>query len=144
MRILMLGAALVFASATAAFADDTTTPAPPVTPDTPPPAVTAPAAPMTGDPMAALYGNSLIVKGGGPESHTRYNADHTFEGIAPEYNYPYKGTWEIAADGKLCRTFDPAVPTVSNPDCDAVPTGHVGDTWTDDKGRTISIVAGVQ
>jgi hypothetical protein len=96
--------------------------------------------------MAATYGNTLIVKGSGPESHTHYNADHTFDGVAPEYNYPYKGTWDIAADGRLCRTFNPSVPMVSNPDCDAVPlVAHaVGDTWTDDKGSTIALVAGIQ
>ncbi len=151
MRSLIFGAAFVFASASAVLADDTTMSAP-AAPATPADAAT-PVAPTTppvagSDPMAVLFGNSLIVKGGGgPESHTRYSADHTFEGVAPEYNnYPFKGTWEITADGKLCRTFNPEVPGVTNPDCDAgVPTGHaLGDTWTDDKGRSISIVAGVQ
>jgi hypothetical protein len=139
MRVLFFGAALAFASASAVMADDTT-----MTPTTP--ATPAPSVATGSDPMVALYGNTIIVKGAGPESHTRYSADHTFEGIAPEYNYPYKGTWEITADGRLCRTYDPAVPTVSNPDCDpAPPAGHaVGDTWTTDKGATISIVAGIQ
>jgi len=158
MRAVIWGAAIALVSISAVYADDvamtaspttpTTEAAPPTPPATAPDAVPAPPVvpPTTGDPMTALYGNTLIVKGSGPESHTRYNADHTFEGIAPEYNYPYKGTWEIMVDGKLCRTFDPAVPTVSNPDCDAAPPGGhvVGDSWTDDKGNTISIVAGIQ
>ncbi len=158
MRKILMGSAVALFAATAAWADDTAAPAaPPATTATPaapattmsaPPASTTPSttAPAScADPMAVLYGNSIIVKGSGPETHTRYSADHTFEGIAPEYNYPYKGTWLITPDGKLCRTFDPAVPTVSNPDCDAPISGHaVGDTWTDAKGNTISIVAGVQ
>lgn len=98
--------------------------------------------------MATTYGNTLIVKGAGPESHTHYNADHTFDGIAPEYNYPYKGTWEIAADGRLCRTFNPEVPTVTNPDCTAFAPHAVGDTWTETTANgaaaTIALVAGIQ
>src|SRR5690242_20751886 len=146
MRRLLIGAALLAASVNVALADDTpapppadsVAPLPPAAPVPPPPAAapsaetTAPPASTTttttttstmttGDPMSGTYGNTLIVKGSGPESHTHYNPDHTFDGIAPEYNYPYKGTWEITADGRLCRTFNPSVPTVSNPDCDAAP-----------------------
>jgi hypothetical protein len=156
MRRLLIGAAFVVASVSAVLADDAPAP-PPADAAAPPPAETAapPASTSTtttttttttGDPMAATYGNTLIVKGGGPESHTHYNADHTFDGIAPEYNYPYKGTWEITADGRLCRTFNPSVPTVSNPDCDAAPlAAHaVGDSWTDAKGSTVTLVAGIQ
>jgi hypothetical protein len=149
MRAVIWGATLALVSMSAVYADDTAMTAAPSTTETVPPAPPTPPAattPVTPDSMTVLFGNTIIVKGSGPESHTRYSADHTFEGIAPEYNYPYKGTWEITADGKLCRTFDPAVPTVSNPDCDAAPPGGhaVGDSWTDDKGNTISIVAGIQ
>lgn len=157
MRRLLICTAFLAASVSSVLADDVpaTPPADAAAPSpagtVAPPAststtTTTTATTTTGDPMAATYGNTLIVKGGGPESHTHYNADHTFDGIAPEYNYPYKGTWEIMADGRLCRTFNPSVPTVSNPDCDAAPlAAHaVGDSWTDAKGSTVTLVTGIQ
>lgn len=157
MRRMLIGAALFVASVSVVLADDVPVPPPadavgPSPADTAAPpgstittTTTTTSTTATGDPMAATYGNTLIVKGNGPESHTHYNADHTFDGIAPEYNYPYKGTWEITVDGRLCRTFNPSVPTVSNPDCDAEPVAHaVGDSWTDAKGSTVTLVAGIQ
>ncbi len=150
MRVLVYCAALMLASVTFAVADDMPAPPPPAPADTATSTstttTTTSTVTTTGDPMAATYGNTIVVKGGGPESHTHYNADHTFNGVAPEYNYPYQGTWELTADGKICRTFNPEVPTVTNPDCDPAPPGThaVGDTWTDEKGRSISLIAGIQ
>src|SRR5436190_15740574 len=102
MRRLLIGTAFLVGSLSAVLADDVPVPPPADAAAPPPPETVAPPASTTtttttttsttttGDPMTATYGNTLIVKGSGPESHTHYNADHTFDGIAPDYNYPYK------------------------------------------------------
>jgi hypothetical protein len=123
-------------------------------PDAPPPPGTSTTTTTTtatsttvapaGDPMAPLYGNTVVmVDSGGLESHTHFNPDHTFDGVAPAYNYPFKGTWSIDAGGNLCRVFDPVPPTVTNPVCGPMSAHVVGDKWTDDKGGTATLVAGL-
>lgn len=121
MRLSILGAAALVLAASAAWAAD--------------------------DPLSNSYGNTLVViDKGGMESHTHYNADHTFNGIVPSMNYKYQGTWAIDATGHVCRTFDPPVMGRSNPDCDSDPLGGtqhaVGDKWTSPDGSTVSLVAG--
>src|SRR5258707_14981018 len=106
MKTVALGFSLALVAAVPAFADD------------------------AADPMANYYGNTVVVVNAkGIESHTHYNADHTFEGVAPAFNYHYKGTWEITPDGKLCNTFDPVPPGVTNPDCKPLGPVAVGDSW---------------
>ncbi|MBV9043619.1 MAG: hypothetical protein JO167_06260 [Alphaproteobacteria bacterium] len=100
-----------------------------------------------GEPPAsnAFVGNTVVfVDKGGMESHTHYKADGTFDGTVPSMSYNYKGTWEMK-DGALCRTFDPAVPGRTNPDCDpADPSSHaVGDSWATPDGGKITLSAGV-
>ncbi len=102
------------------------------------------AASAADDPMANYYGNTLIViDGKGLESHTVYTADHNFTGVAPAYSYHYQGTWEIAADGKLCRTFNPAPPGITNPDCTPFESHAVGDKWSTADGGSITLVQGI-
>jgi hypothetical protein len=126
MRSLLIAAAIVLASAGAGFAEDTT---PVVVPDA----------------LAPTIGNTVVVVDAkGIESHTWFAADGTFSGIAPAYNYPFKGTWTITADGQLCRTFDPAPPGIVNPVCSPLEAHAVGDKWTDKDGGTATIVAGKQ
>ncbi len=96
------------------------------------------------DPMANFYGNTLIViDGKGLESHTVYTADHNFTGVAPAYSYHYQGTWEVSADGRLCRTFNPAPPGITNPDCAPLEAHAVGDKWTTPDGGSITLVQGL-
>jgi len=145
MRSLICGAVLIFASATAGLADDQATSPPP--PDsTMMTTTTTTTTTTTGDPMANAYGNTIVATINGYETHTRYAADHTFNGIAPAVNYTYQGTWELTPDGKVCRTFNPEPPGVTNPDCDAAPLGvhAVGEVWKDAAGNDVSLVAGVQ
>jgi hypothetical protein len=116
MRSFLLAASLVVFSVTAAFAGD--------------------------DVMAGFYGNTVISKGGMAETHSYYNADHSFTMKAPAYNMSWKGTWKV--DGAtLCRTYDTAPPGVTNPLCTPIETHKVGDTWTV-AGRTASLVQGIQ
>jgi hypothetical protein len=118
MRLFLLGAAALFVASTAALADD--------------------------DLMANTYGNTLVaVSAGGMESHTYYNADHTFSGKVPAMGFEYKGTWAIDDKGELCRTFDPPVPGRTNPDCDTFQSHAVGDKWTATDGGSITLVQGV-
>ena len=96
------------------------------------------------DPTASLYGNTIVfVDAGGMESHTHYNADHTFDGTVPSMSYAYKGTWSVDDKGQLCRVFDPPVQGRTNPDCDpAMPPHAVGDNWTTPDGGKASLVQG--
>lgn len=121
MRAMLLGAAaLVMLAGAPALADDT-----------------------AADPMAGYYGNSVVViDAKGLESHVYYNADHTFTGIAPAYNYKFQGTWELK-DGQLCSTFNPVPPGVTNPSCSPFAPHVVGDSWTSADGGKGSLVAGV-
>ncbi len=96
------------------------------------------------DPMATLYGNTIVVVDkSGMESHTHYNADHTFNGTVPSMSYNYQGTWSIDDKGQLCRVFDPPVPGRTNPDCDVLTPHAVGDTWTSPDAGKGSLVQGV-
>jgi hypothetical protein len=132
MKRFALGLSLVLAVVAPAFADDTT-------PATPPVPATSGA-----DPMAGYYGNSVVViDAKGIESHTYYNADHSFSGIAPAYSYKYQGTWEATADGKLCRTFNPVPPGITNPDCEPLVAHVAGDSWTAPDGAKGSVVQGI-
>jgi|ERR1700690_2346074 hypothetical protein len=118
MRLFLLGAAALFAAASSASAGD--------------------------DPMATTYGNTLVsVSSGGLESHTYYNADHTFTGKVPSLGFEYKGTWSIDDNGQLCRTFDPPVPGRTNPDCGTLENHAVGEKWTASDGASITLVQGV-
>jgi hypothetical protein len=156
MRALMFGVVFAAALAPAAFAQDAPPPPPPpaaASDAVPPPGSTTTTTTTTstttavipaGDPMAPLFGNTLIVvDSGGLESHTHFSPDHTFEGVAPAYNYPFKGTWNIDASGNLCRVFDPVPPTVTNPVCGPIAVHAVGDKWDDPKGGTVALVAGI-
>jgi hypothetical protein len=142
MKRFAFGLSLVLAAVAPALADDTTpvTPAAPAAPAMP----ATPATPSAADPMAGYYGNSVVViDSKGLESHTYYKADHTFTGVAPAYSYNYQGSWEITADGKLCRTFNPEPPGITNPNCDTFQPHVVGDTWASPDGAKGSLVAGV-
>jgi hypothetical protein len=95
------------------------------------------------DPMAGYYGNTVVViDAKGLESHTYYNADHTFTGVAPAYSYHYQGTWELN-DGQLCSTFNPVPPGITNPSCSPFAPHAAGDSWTSSDGGKGSLVTGV-
>jgi hypothetical protein len=125
MRAMLLGAAALVLSATMfasgpALADDTAS-----------------------DPMTGYYGNTVVViDAKGLESHTYYNADHSFSGVAPAYSYHYQGTWEVK-DGQLCRTFNPEPMGITNPNCEPIQPHVVGDSWTSPDGGKGSVVVGV-
>jgi hypothetical protein len=110
----------------------------------------APAALAADDPLAGYYGNTVVSTGGMLEIHTHYRADHTFDlaGSMMGMHRDYKGTWSMAADGKLCRIFvGDLPPNTTNPVCSIVPPHKVGDTWTVDSNgstRTVTIKPGVQ
>jgi len=116
MRAFLLAVSLAALSASAAFAAD--------------------------DVMEPFYGNTVISKGGMAETHSYYNADHSFTMKAPAYNMSWKGTWKVDG-GQLCRTYDEAPPGVSNPLCTPIEPHKVGDTWTV-SGRTATLVQGIQ
>lgn len=96
--------------------------------------------------MAEFYGNTIVSKGGMADTHSYYNADHTFRMTAPAFGMEWKGTWKL--DGTtLCRTFEKTPPGTSNPLCTPLAAHKVGDTWTataDGKTRTVSLVKGIQ
>jgi len=120
MRVFVLGAAVLFASTSLAFAGD--------------------------DIMAGDYGNTVISKSAMSESHLHYKADHTFDGTGSMMGQTaqLKGTWSIDDKGQLCRVFDPPLPMgPANPVCGPASAHKVGDTWTVGD-RTITLVQGIQ
>ena len=96
--------------------------------------------------MASFFGNTAVATGGLADTHTYYNADHSFTMTAPAFNKEWKGTWKL--DGNtLCRTYETAPPGVSNPLCTPIEQHKVGDTWSltmDGKTRTVTLVKGIQ
>ncbi|HWD49527.1 MAG TPA: hypothetical protein VG309_06340 [Rhizomicrobium sp.] len=120
MRSILLAASLIALSASTAFAAD--------------------------DVMANYYGNTVIASGGMVDTHSYYNADHTFTVKAPAVGMEFKGTWKIEG-GNLCRTYDSPPPGISNPLCTPAEAHKVGDTWTmsaNGKSRTLTLLKGVQ
>ncbi|HEY4113587.1 MAG TPA: hypothetical protein VGM17_05940 [Rhizomicrobium sp.] len=95
------------------------------------------------DVMASRFGNTTIAHTeSGHEVHMYYKPDHTFTGKVVDVGFDLKGTWAVNGTD-LCLTYDPAPPTVTNPQCQPIAPHKVGDSWTAG-GRTITIVAGVQ
>jgi opacity protein-like surface antigen len=120
MRSFLLAASLVALSASSAFAAD--------------------------DPMAPYYGNTVIATGGMADTHSNYNADHSFVMNVPSFHMAFKGTWKL--DGaNMCRTFDSPPPGTPNPLCTPMQPHKVGDSWTttvDGKTRGVTLVPGIQ
>jgi hypothetical protein len=98
------------------------------------------------DLMANFYGNTLVATGGMADTHTVFNADHSFDMKAPAFDMEFKGTWAVK-DGNLCRTYESPPPGVTNPLCTQLVARKVGDSWTEKvngSSRTITLVKGIQ
>jgi hypothetical protein len=95
------------------------------------------------DVMASRFGNTTVAHTeSGHEVHMYYKSDHTFTGKVVDVGFDLKGTW--AVDGsKLCLTYDPAPPTVTNPQCQPIVAHKLGESWTSD-GRAVTIVEGIK
>lgn len=99
--------------------------------------------------MAGYFGNTVIAKSSAGELHVRYKPDHTFTGKAkgPTGNYDVSGTWELNAQGTLCRKYttngsgQDLPPGTPNPYCAPVQSHKVGDSWTvtDNLGRSAQV-----
>jgi hypothetical protein len=120
MRSIFLAASLLAISASSSFAAD--------------------------DVMAGYFGNTVIATGGMADTHSYYNADHTFLTKAPAFGVEYKGTWKF--DGtNLCRTYETTPPGITNPFCTPWAAHKVGDSWTMSaagQSRTVTLVKGIQ
>ena len=103
-----------------------------------------------GDMMSGTYGNTVVGKSAMFESHTHYNADHSFNASYSSAmgTMEAKGTWAINDKNELCRTFDSPPPGSPNPLCVAWAAHKVGDSWTVPSPAggsvAVSLVAGVQ
>lgn len=96
------------------------------------------------DVLSDFYGNTLISKDGGYESHYYYKPDHTFTASLPAYYLVLKGTWSEGADGQVCRVFSTPLPGVKNPDCNVMLVHKVGDVKSEANGDSEKLVSGVQ
>lgn len=93
--------------------------------------------------MAPRFGNTTLTHTeSGHELHMYYKPDHTFTGKIVDVGWDVKGTW-VVNSGTLCLTYDPPLPTVSNPVCQPVVAHKIGDTWTVGK-NTATLVKGIQ
>ncbi len=99
------------------------------------------------DPMANLYGNTIVSTGGAVTIRTHYRADHTFDftGSMMLIHRTFKGTWALDDKGTLCRTYiDGAPPETTNPQCTPFVPHKVGDVWrSKDNARTLTLKAGI-
>jgi len=121
MRFSLIGAALIVASAPAAFAGD--------------------------DIMANYFGNTVVAQNQLGISKVHYRQNHTFGGTAlgPSGQIQLSGSWKIDPSGQLCRTYENAPPGSPNPFCTPWESHKVGDTWSmSANGQTaqVSLVAG--
>src|SRR5260221_10078781 len=95
------------------------------------------------DPMANLYGNTIVSTGGSATIRTHYRADHTFDftGWMMFMSRTFKGTWALDGKGNLCRTYvGDAPPDTPNPNCVPVVPHKVGDVWkSKDNMRTLTL-----
>lgn len=101
------------------------------------------------DIMASTYGNTVVGKTAMFESHTHYNADHTFTASysAMMGSMDAKGTWSIDGTGKLCRQFETAPPGAPNPLCVPWAAHKLGDNWQTKSANStadVSLVAGIK
>ena len=106
------------------------------------------------DPVAAAYGNTVLVTNAkGETSKTWYKADHTYTSEGPK-GEKGQGTWTLAEnDTKFCVTpiLPPGAPPPKEPIkqmCAEFKGAHkVGDKWTqndfDGKPITVEIKAGM-
>jgi hypothetical protein len=92
--------------------------------------------------MQPRFGNTLISRTANAEWHLYYNSDGTFTGTETHSNYRVTGTWQVVG-GNVCLTFQPPLPSASNPDCKPVTSHQVGDTWVSD-GDIFSLIPGIQ
>jgi hypothetical protein len=104
-------------------------------------AATPSAALTQDDIMASRYGNTTVAKGD-HEVHMYYSANHTFTGKVVDVGFDLKGTWAVNGD-TLCLTYDPAPPTIRNPQCQPVTPHKVGDSWTAGD-RTVTLIQGIK
>jgi hypothetical protein len=103
-----------------------------------------PAAPAPDSVLASFYGNTLVTIDDGIVAHFYYNADHTFTGTVPKFYFALKGTWYVNDKGEVCRVFDPAPPTIENPDCGRLLVHDLGEKNVDADGHGEKLVAGIQ
>jgi len=96
------------------------------------------------DALADFYGNTLVCRDRGIESHFYYRPDHTFSGKVPAYYMVFKGTWYQASDGTVCRVFDPPLPTLKNPDCGPLFVHRIGEKDHEPDGHAEKLMAGIQ
>ena len=83
------------------------------------------------DPMAAFYGNRLVIQAGPYWSAERRHApDHTYRDqvVDDGYDRDVSGTWTLE-DGKVCITQ--VKPEPDRRYCNLGPGHKLGDAWTD-------------
>lgn len=85
--------------------------------------------------MSNYFGNTVIATSPAGELRVHYKPDHTFSGRAqsPMGNYDIHGTWQMDAQGNVCRTYqtngEQLPPGTPNPYCAPAEAHKVGDTW---------------
>lgn len=107
-------------------------------------AAAAAAASISSDSLSDFYGNTLVSRDHGVVSYFYYKPDHTFTGKVPAYYFSFKGTWTQRPDGTICRTFDPPLPTMTNPDCGPMLVHRLGEKEIEPNGDAEKLVAGIQ
>lgn len=90
-------------------------------------ALAAFAGPALADPMASVYGNTVVITYPGDAKVKLFiNADGTYTGAAPD-GTASAGTWSFQGD-QTC--FTQTAPAAAPASCSPTVEKHVGDTWT--------------
>lgn len=96
--------------------------------------------------MNNYFGNTVVATSQLGEIRVHYKQDHRFSGkaVGPTGSYDLRGTWNIDAQGNLCRNYSTngaaLPPGTPNPYCSPVSAHNVGDTWTvTENGRTAEV-----
>jgi len=98
------------------------------------------------EPLAAFFGNTLIVKDAKGERKMWYRPDHSYTGV-DQGGKKTAGTWDIK-DNQICtQRTEPPPEQNHGPHCKPIPTGKkVGDSWDgvnhDGQPVTYRLVAG--
>jgi hypothetical protein len=105
--------------------------------------------------MTPLFGNTLIYTNDVPADTLRkvYNADHTWVSWYPlgranrgtSYKAPHhRGTWEFRGADTLCDTYHRSSIRPHVTVCQKIAVHHIGDTWNDSTGLSVTLLQGVQ
>jgi hypothetical protein len=101
---------------------------------------------LAADPMAGVYGNTVVSKGAKSTTKMWFKADHTYTGALPD-GTKLSGTWEDANSQLCVMSKEPKPPAGMEKSCGPSMAGKkAGDKWQEkapDDTYEVSITPGM-